>query len=67
MQRGVEPMLGTIIGDIAGLRFMFRNHKGKNFEIFHEDCEFTDDSVMTLDIVNLKRILKICRRKHFFI
>ena len=43
-------MLGTIIGDIAGSRFEFRNHKEKDFEIFHEDCEFTDDSVMTLAI-----------------
>lgn len=43
-------MLGIIIGDIAGSRFEFRNHKEKDFEIFHEDCEFTDDSVMTLAI-----------------
>ena len=43
-------MLGAIIGDITGSRFEFRNHKGKDFEIFHEDCEFTDDSVMTLAI-----------------
>ena len=43
-------MLGIIIGDIAGSRFEFRNHKGKDFEIFHKDCEFTDDSVMTLAI-----------------
>ena len=43
-------MLDTIIASIAGSRFEFRNHKGKEFEIFYENCEFTDDSVMTLAI-----------------
>ena len=43
-------MFGSIIGDIVGSRFEFRNKKSKDFEMFHEDCEFTDDSVMTLAI-----------------
>lgn len=40
-------MLGAIIGDIIGSRFEFHNHLSKDFELFHEDCRFTDDSVMT--------------------
>lgn len=43
-------MIGTIIGDIAGSRFEFDNHKSKDFEIFHEKSRFTDDSVMTIAI-----------------
>lgn len=43
-------MLGAIIGDIAGSRFEFKNNKNKEFEIFHNDCECTDDSIMSLAI-----------------
>ena len=43
-------MLGAIIGDIAGSRFEFKNNKNKEFEIFHSDCECTDDSIMSLAI-----------------
>jgi type I restriction enzyme M protein len=41
-------MIGAIIGDIVGSRFEFdyRNHKSKEFNLFHEDCEFTDDTVL---------------------
>lgn len=43
-------MLGAIIGDIVGSRFEFDNHKSKDFEFFSDECEFTDDTVMTLAI-----------------
>ena len=43
-------MIGAIIGDIAGSRFEFNNHRSKEFELFTEKCSFTDDSVMTLAI-----------------
>ncbi len=43
-------MLGAIIGDIAGSRFEFNNHRSKEFDLFHRDCFVTDDSVMTLAI-----------------
>lgn len=43
-------MLGAIIGDIAGSRFEWNNHKSKDFTFFDEKCEFTDDSVMTIAI-----------------
>ena len=43
-------MLGAIIGDVVGSRFEFDNHKSKEFELFSPDCDFTDDSVMTLAI-----------------
>ena len=40
-------MIGAIIGDIVGSRFEFENIKTKDFELFHKDCCFTDDTVMT--------------------
>ena len=39
-------MIGAIIGDIVGSRFEFNNHRSKDFELFTEDCFFTDDTVM---------------------
>ena len=40
-------MIGAIIGDVVGSRFEFNNILSKDFEFFHPNCEFTDDSVMT--------------------
>lgn len=43
-------MIGAIIGDIVGSRFEFDNLKSKDFEMFDTECDFTDDSVMTLAV-----------------
>ena len=43
-------MLGAIIGDIAGSRFEWNNHRSKDFNLFSADCFFTDDTVMTLAV-----------------
>ncbi|MBR4485557.1 MAG: hypothetical protein IKO97_10155, partial [Erysipelotrichaceae bacterium] len=43
-------MYGAIIGDIAGSRFEFYNRKSKDFTLFDKNCEFTDDSVMTIAV-----------------
>ena len=43
-------MIGAIIGDIVGSRFEFDNIKTKDFDLFTADCDFTDDTVMTLAI-----------------
>ncbi len=43
-------MFGALIGDIVGSRFEFDNVKSKEFELFVLDCDFTDDSVMTLAV-----------------
>ena len=48
-------MIGAIIGDIAGSRFEGWSHpncKSKDFELFHEDCKPTDDSIMTLAVAS---------------
>ena len=42
-------MIGAIVGDIAGSRFEWRNHKSKEFTLLKGNaCCFTDDTVMTL-------------------
>lgn len=43
-------MFGAIIGDIIGSRFEHENIKSKEFELYTDDCTFTDDSVMTIAI-----------------
>lgn len=41
---------GAIIGDVVGSRFEFDNIKTKDFDFFTEQCDYTDDSVMTIAI-----------------
>lgn len=43
-------MKGAIIGDIVGSIYEFDNLKSKNFELFKPECEFTDDSVLTVAV-----------------
>lgn len=43
-------MIGAIIGDIVGSRFEWDNHRSKSFDLFTDDCFFTDDSIMSLAI-----------------
>lgn len=43
-------MIGAILGDIIGSRHEFNNIKSKDFELFTPECEFTDDTVMTVAV-----------------
>jgi len=43
-------MLGAIIGDIAGSRFEFNNHRSTDFELFGAGCSYTDDTIMTVAV-----------------
>ena len=44
-------MYGAIIGDVIGSRFEFdRGNKTKKFELFTDECDFTDDTVMTVAV-----------------
>lgn len=45
-------MIGAIIGDIVGSRFEFHNHRSKEFDFFHRNCDFTDDTVMTVAVAD---------------
>ena len=43
-------MIGAIFGDIVGSVYEFDNIKTKDFKLFSEKCEFTDDTVMTVAV-----------------
>ena len=44
-------MYGAILGDMIGSPFEFdRGDKTKEFDLFSKDCDFTDDSVMTIAV-----------------
>ena len=43
-------MIGSITGDIVGSIYEFDNIKTKDFELFDRNCEFTDDTVMTVAV-----------------
>lgn len=51
-------MLGAIIGDIVGSRFEFNNTHKTDFELFHKDCSYTDDTICTVAIADA--ILRGC-------
>ena len=41
-------MLGAIVGDIVGSIYEFNNHRSKDFPLFQDRCEFTDDTILTI-------------------
>lgn len=45
-------MIGAIIGDIIGSRFEFGPPPEEGFELFTDDCTFTDDTVCTIAIAD---------------
>ena len=45
-------MIGAIFGDIVGSVYEFDNIKTKEFELFTDKCEFTDDTVMTVAVAD---------------
>lgn len=45
-----KPVLGAIIGDVAGSTYEFHNVKATDFEMFPYGSKPTDDSVMTLAV-----------------
>lgn len=46
-------MLGTLIGDIVGSVYEFRNHRSKHFQpLFHPRARFTDDTVCTVGVAD---------------
>ena len=40
--------IGAITGDIVGSVYEFNNHRSKDFPLFSDDSEFTDDSILTI-------------------
>lgn len=40
--------IGAVVGDIVGSIYEFDNHRSKDFALFGDGVEFTDDSIMTI-------------------
>ena len=45
-------MFGAVTGDIIGSIYEFNNIKSKDFPLFGQGCDFTDDTVMTVAVAN---------------
>ena len=45
-------MYGAFIGDIVGSKYEFDNIKTKDFPLFSEGCDYTDDTIMTVAVGN---------------
>lgn len=52
-------MFGAFIGDIVGSKYEFDNIKTKQFPLFSNGCDYTDDSIMTVAVA--KAILQCSR------
>lgn len=46
-------MIGAIIGDVVGSRFEFNNIKIKNFELVTDRSQYTDDTVLTIAVMDI--------------
>lgn len=55
-------LMGAIIGDIVGSRFEWNNIFTKDFELFHPDCFFTDDTAMTIAVA--QALMKTNRQRY---
>ena len=63
-------MLGAIIGDIVGSRFEFDQKPTEGFELFTDDCSYTDDTICTIAVADAilsggsyqEHLLSWCRR-----
>ena len=45
-------MIGTVIGDVVGSVYEFDNIRRRDFPLFSEDCEATDDSIMAIAVAD---------------
>jgi len=45
-------MLGAIVGDIVGSIYEFNNYRSKDFPLFGDGCDYTDDTVLTVAVAD---------------
>lgn len=55
-------LYGAILGDMIGSHYegKYRVMKTKNFELFNENCRFTDDSVLTIAVADALLTVSPC-------
>jgi ADP-ribosylglycohydrolase len=46
------PIFGTIIGDICGSIYEWKNHRSLTVDIFAPACRFTDDTVLSIAVAD---------------
>jgi len=51
-------MFGAMVGDIVGSKYEFHNIHTKDFPLFGEKCDFTDDTVMTVAVANALHVYR---------
>lgn len=55
-----QIIIGAIAGDVIGSVYEWHNIKSTEFDLFNKDCDFTDDTVLTVAIadaiLNKKRL-----------
>jgi ADP-ribosylglycohydrolase len=47
-----KTIIGAIAGDVLGSIYEWNNIKTTEFDLFNDNCKFTDDSVLTISITN---------------
>ena len=55
-------MYGAFIGDIVGSKYEFHNIKTKNFPLFSQGCDYTDDTIMTVAVA---KAIILSRREQY--
>lgn len=55
-------MYGAFIGDIVGSKYEFNNIKTKNFPLFSQGCDYTDDTIMTAAVA---KAIMLSRREQY--
>ena len=62
-------MYGAFIGDIVGSKYEFNNIKTKEFPLFSNGCDYTDDTIMTVAVakaIMLSRLERFDRGEKSF-
>ncbi len=63
-------MLGSIIGDIVGSTFEVENHRSKFFDLFRNDCRFTDDTILVVSVsdilLNWEKVSKDNKQEYIY-
>ncbi len=55
-------MYGAFIGDIVGSKYEFNNIKTKDFPLFSQGCDYTDDTIMTVAVA---KAIILSRREQY--
>jgi len=52
MKSRVDAVIGAITGDIIGSAYEFVGVKAEKFKVFDQNCNFTDDTVLTIAVAD---------------